>query len=310
MNSLGRIAIVLGAAALGVGLSASLGRSVAFRDQVGQIFKRGHLVAVTNGTGIYEADLAEDESDSARSRIISENLRARAAGEAVSSAEVQHEFDLLRSQFGTEKLFRVVMRSNGFSDDLLKQKIAEEVRGRSWLTKQIDGRDSVSDSECRAFYAAHPKEFVQPVRFHVAHLFLAAPEAAPEEVIAEKGKAIAGLSDRITQGADFAQLAAEASEDEATKKLGGDLGFVSAWRMPPEFIEEIAKLKSGESSRPFRSHLGFHLARLLELRPAIPLPYETVRPEIAAVIRSDKRSAAADAIAERLSLATFRHARD
>ena len=51
------------------------------------------------------------------------------------------------------------------------------------------------------------------------------------------------LSVRLAGGEDFATLAAQNSEDEATKLRGGDLGYFSADRMPPDFVEAAAKLR-------------------------------------------------------------------
>ncbi len=309
MNIFARAIAVLGAAALGVLLSVILLRSAAFRDGVGQLFKRGHLLAVVgefpHESGIYEADVDEADGDDLRSVIIAENLRARSAHQRTNLAAIQKEFDFLRAQFATEKLFRAVMQSSGLSDTTLKQKIAEQLRGRSWLARRLEGVGDVSEMECSDFYAAHQSEFAQPVRFRAAHLFLAAPEGTSPEIVETKRKAIIALSERIKRGEDFAPLVAEASEDEATKKLGGDLGIFSAWRMPPDFFGEVEKLHAGETSRPFQSQLGFHIVRLLERKEGGELPFEAVRSEIAMELRNQRRKNAIAVAAEQLSVARY-----
>ena len=300
-----RMTAALGAAALGLSFSAILGRSVTFRDQVGRIFSHGPLLAIASGAGIYETDVDEEKGDDLRSLVIGENLRARSANEPANPAEVQREFDVLRSQFGTEKLFRDALSSSDLTEGALKGRIVDELRSRSWLAKQVPGPDARGENECREFYLAHQSQFAAPVRFHSAHLFLAAPEGTPADVVDEKLKAISALSERLSHGEDFAQLVAEASEDEATKNRGGDLGIVSAWRMPPEFVAEVGKLKAGETSRPIRSHLGFHIVRLLDRKEAAELPFETVRGEIAIELQGDKRKTAVAAIGQELSGALY-----
>ena len=138
---------------------------------------------------------------------------------------------------------------------------------------------AVTEKECRDFYEAHRALFTQPVRFRAAHLFLAAPAETPPEVVESKRELIDALAVRLSRGETLPQLAAEASEDEATKTRGGDLGFFSSARMAPEFFAEVEKLAAGRRSNPFRSHLGFHIVEVAEIRPARVLGFDEARAE-------------------------------
>ncbi|MGZ5003808.1 MAG: peptidylprolyl isomerase, partial [Chthoniobacterales bacterium] len=143
--------------------------------------------------------------------------------------------------------------------------------------------------------------FAQPQRFRVSHIFLAAPEGYPEEVLAAKQSAIQGLSVRILAGEKFDDLEREASEDEATKSKGGDLGYFSAWRMPREFMAELEKMQVDEISAPIRSHLGFHLVRLTDVKPPREMSFEETQREIALLIKNEKRAGAVARLSEELN---------
>jgi parvulin-like peptidyl-prolyl isomerase len=116
---------------------------------------------------------------------------------------------------------------------------------------------------------------------------------------------IDALAVRLQRGETLGQLAAEASEDEATKWRGGDLGFFSSSRMPPEFVEAVEKLAVGRRSDPFRSHLGFHIVELTEINPARVLKYEDARPEISLTLANERRALIAKRLADMLSTATY-----
>ena len=75
--------------------------------------------------------------------------------------------------------------------------------------------------------------------------------------------------------------------------------------MALEFIAEIRKLPVGKVSKPFRSHLGFHIAQVTEIKAPRLLTFEEVRPEISSIIANERRARQADKIAQELSHADY-----
>ena len=66
----------------------------------------------------------------------------------------------------------------------------------------------------------------------------------------------------------FKSMVIKESEDEQTKKIGGDLGWITPNNSPiPEISEVLGLLEVGECSRPVKSSFGYHLLWLEEVRP-------------------------------------------
>ena len=219
----------------------------------------------------------------------------------IDPARVDRELALLKAQFANDNAFGKALRGSGLSISSLREKIATQLRGLQWLEKQIAPAMKLTEQECREFYQAHQELFRQPLRFRASHVFLAAHAETPPEVIEEKELAIAALAERLAKGESLSQLAAEASEDEATKSRAGDLGFFAESRMAPEFIAEIKNLRLGETSKPFQTHLGFHIAQVTDLKAARLPGFAEVRPEISVALANERRVLQADRLAESLS---------
>jgi parvulin-like peptidyl-prolyl isomerase len=305
MSKLRWFCLIAAASLSGVYGSELLCRSIAFRDAAGRLFGRGRLVALAERKGVYEKDRNDGDFSTVSDLVAMENLHRIARREALNPARVDEELSLLRAQFGDEGVFLRRARSDGFSISLLREKIADQLRSVQWLEKQINAATGPTEKECRGFYETHRALFTQPIRFRASHLFLAAPADTPPEVVQAKQEMIDALAVRLQRGEILAQLAAEASEDEATKGRGGDLGFFSSARMPPEFVEAVEKLAVGRRSDPFRSHLGFHIIELTEIKPARMPGYDDARPEISLALANERRALIAKRLADMLSAARY-----
>ena len=216
-------------------------------------------------------------------------LEYRARNEAVPQPSVNREFALLRAQFGDDEKWRSALRANRLCAWQLGRDVKDHLRSRAWLDRQLTLATSVSDDDCRVYFAQHQAEFVQPIRYRVAHLFLAAPPETPDEVVATKRRTIDDLAQRLKQGEQFVDLVAQFSEDEATKKRGGDLGYFSDARMPADFMAAVRTLQIGQLSDVVQTKLGFHIFQLMDTKPEHAMSFEEARPEIVAELQNAKR---------------------
>jgi len=95
------------------------------------------------------------------------------------------------------------------------------------------------------------------------HILMHTNELLTDKDISKK---LSQLKGRIETGEDFAALAKAHSEDAASAVNGGDLGWINPGKMIPEFEEQMAKLKPGEISEPFKTQFGWHIVQVLERR--------------------------------------------
>lgn len=99
--------------------------------------------------------------------------------------------------------------------------------------------------------------------YHARHILVRVNEQQDEA--AAKAK-IETLRARIAGGADFGEVAKESSEDANTRGQGGELGWFPVDAFGPDFGQQVAALKDGEVSAPFRSDAGWHIVQLEGVR--------------------------------------------
>jgi peptidyl-prolyl cis-trans isomerase C len=91
---------------------------------------------------------------------------------------------------------------------------------------------------------------------------------------------------QLDAGGDFAALADQFSDCPGK---GGDLGYFPRGEMVEEFEKAVFELDVNQTSDIFRSPFGFHIARLLDRRPAGHRPLNDVREEVEAAVLQAKR---------------------
>jgi peptidyl-prolyl cis-trans isomerase SurA len=154
-------------------------------------------------------------------------------------------------------------RSKGFDKDAEIIRELEEYRNslaipyfteRALIDPKIRELHDLQQEEVRA---AH-------ILIRVANDSLGIPDSA-----AAMAKAVEVLR-KAKDGADFAALAVEHSDDRGTSERGGDLLYFSAGMTVPAFDKAVYSMKTpGEIyPEPVRTMFGYHVVKLLERRPA------------------------------------------
>lgn len=119
-----------------------------------------------------------------------------------------------------------------------------------------------ADADIVAYYDSHREQFAAPEQLRVAHIVCNVDELHTGEAARA---AIERAQRELARGTPFGQVA-DALSDCAGN--GGELDFFCRGEMVPAFEEVVFALEVGQVSGIFRTEFGFHIATLLERRPA------------------------------------------
>ncbi len=179
----------------------------------------------------------------------------------------------------------------------------------SLTLEDLAARVEVSEDEVRAEYERNPAVFGgDPGRREASHiLFL--PEGEGDDGWARARERAEAVLDELEAGADFAELAAEHSDDPGSAAEGGTLGWFERDEMDEALADAVFAMEdTGAVDGPVRSEFGYHLVRLDGIEEDADAPgFEEVRDEV----RRDIQRARAEALffeeSERLANLAYEH---
>ena len=152
------------------------------------------------------------------------------------------------------------------------------------LLDPVDFVVSVDESVVEEQYEAVKEEYEVAEQSRVSHILLIQED---DESDATYGQRVAETAERIARGEDFADLAAELSDDLGSASLGGELGFTDGSAFPDEMETAIAALaEPGAISGAVETDAGTHFIRLEERIAGDSVDYTSVREELRASIEA------------------------
>ena len=153
----------------------------------------------------------------------------------------------------------------------------------------------VTDEEVKAIYDADPASYNRPAQVRVSHILIE-DRASAQRLLARAKKAdLAG----------FRKIAREQSQDETTKRSGGDLQFFAADEegAPAKAIRDAA-FKIAKVGEVYPELIeggdGYHIIMLTGKRAPLTRTYEQAKRAIRHKLRRERKAAAVAALTERL----------
>ena len=140
------------------------------------------------------------------------------------------------------------------------------------------------ESTARDVYTAEADSFQQPERVRAAHILIKTDDRSDAEAAALAEE----IMQKLRAGEDFKMLALEFSEDASAKTNLGSLGAFERGKMVPEFEQAAFALREpGALAGPVKSDFGYHVIKLEEYLPAGQTPFEKVKDDIIARLKTE-----------------------
>jgi len=189
-------------------------------------------------------------------RIIASELLAKGAEKEtldVKEDELDNALDALiaeiKKRFKNERDYENELSVIGLTESDLREKYRKETRknllARKLIQKKFGGPVSITDVEALHFYKTKKDSIpLVPARARFIGIFI--PVSPSESTYKKAEKLVEKIMQELKEGRSFSLLAKRYSDDEVTRKRGGDLGMVKTSDLQDEFQKVIQGLTVGD----------------------------------------------------------------
>ena len=153
----------------------------------------------------------------------------------------------------------------------IREMLRENIRNGMTVQKmqqKIIGDIKIVPADVRRYFKNLPQDSIPFVPTQVEVQIVTLEPKIPQEEIERVKKALRDYTDQVNKGEiAFSTLARLYSEDEGTRRRGGELGFMGRGELVPEFANVAFNLQDpNKISKIVESEFGFHIIQLIEKR--------------------------------------------
>ncbi len=210
----------------------------------------------------------------------------------------ERQNELLSRILETELLTKKAI-DDGVLDDpnlimQLKSQIARFYAG-SKVKTQIEESLNVSDDDLKAYYNEHKSTYDIPAKVKASHILVKINDSRKEEEAKKLAdQIVAEARKKAKDTKAFEELVKKYSEDEGSKRRGGDLGYFEkteeGGKMVKEFSDGAFALKEiGDISDPVKSEFGFHVIMLTGKKDKVEKTFDDVKATVEGTVKAERR---------------------
>lgn len=182
--------------------------------------------------------------------------------------QVERRTNWLIDQIGSkEKLEEYYNKTATQIREMLRESIRDGLTVQKMQQKLV-GDIKITPSDVRRYFKNLPQDSIPFIPTQVEVQIITQEPKIPQE---EKDRIKAKLrefTDRVNKGEiSFSTLASLYSEDEGTRRKGGELGFMGKGELVPEYANVAFNLRDpNKVSKIVESEFGYHIIQLIEKR--------------------------------------------
>lgn len=164
----------------------------------------------------------------------------------VTDEELQGLFDEYKAYYGDEETYNESLASSGMDEDFLMNYLENGELIDRYVGDFVESIE-IDDETLKGYFDENKDKFAAVSASHI--LVNSLVEA--QDILF-----------KLNDGADFAEMAMELSQDPGSAVNGGELGYFYKGQMVPEFEEAAFSIEPGNLSGIIQTDFGFHILKV------------------------------------------------
>lgn len=202
--------------------------------------------------------------------MVNEELIVQAALEAkleVEPKEITAALDEIKKQNSLDDAgLAQALALQGYTIASYKVDVKRQILRMRAINMLVRPKVTITDEDVRAKYDAMTRRSVAVNAVRLNHVLIALPDKPTEAQVNAAKERAATVIQRAKAGEDFAALAAELSDDAATKNSGGDFGWIERGSIPTEWEVIVFGMEKGEVRGPISGPNGLHVFYVADIK--------------------------------------------
>jgi peptidyl-prolyl cis-trans isomerase C len=207
-----------------------------------------------------------------------------------SDKEVDQQIEKIKEQVGdqarssgqdlsNQEAYEQALKQNNVTEEQLRDDIRENLPVQK-VQEKVAGNAEPSDEEIQRYYEQNKEaQFTTPEQRCVRHILFNKDQKQKAEDVKKQ----------LENGADFAKLAKEYSQDPGSAEKGGDLGCIGKGETVPGFEEAAFGAEQGEIVGPVKTQFGYHILEVTDAKPKQTRDLSKVESQIRSQLSSEKQ---------------------
>ena len=216
--------------------------------------------------------------------MINEELIHQAAVESkleVSAKEVQNALEEIKRQNKMDdNQLAEALQLQGYSLSGYRADVRKQILRMRAINMLVRPRVTITDDDVKAKFDEMSRRSAAVSKVRLSHVLIALPEKPSEQQLSAAKEKAAQVVNKARAGEKFSELAETYSDDERTKPIGGDLGWIERGTMDTEWEVVLFSMTKGETRGPINGPAGLHVFHVTEIEESEHKSFEEVKDRI------------------------------
>jgi peptidyl-prolyl cis-trans isomerase SurA len=188
---------------------------------------------------------------------------------------------IIREEFGGDRsAFVRTLQAQGYTLTKFKEIEKEKIVVQAMRQSKVDSNFVISPVQIQAYYDKNKAAYATPEQVKLRMIVIREGSSGDVPDVGSKKDLASEIREKIAGGAEFERMAEMYSEDDTTREVGGDWGWVERSTLNEQLTSEAFSLKPGQLSPVINVGNTYYILMVDAKKNAAVKPIGEVRDEI------------------------------